>query len=79
MSQSMKETIEKIKQYLKAHAKTVKRLVAIFLVLAVVAAIGVTVYVVKRPYAVLFTGLSGEDSAAIIPFLNESGSTNYRI
>lgn len=79
MKEKSKELWDKVKSsFLKLNKKV--RMILLIAVLALVA-LGVIVLIVSslRPYTVLFTDLTSEDSQAIISYLEENGVTNYRL
>ncbi len=79
MKDKTKELWEKVKEpYLKLSKKV--RMILLIAVLALVAlGVGMILVNTLRPYTVLFSDLTSEDSQAIISYLEENGVTNYRL
>ncbi|MDF2814453.1 MAG: fliF [Paenibacillus sp.] len=75
----MKELWEKVKEFFLKVDKKVRILlggaVLAILIVAIIAAFVIS----SRPYAVLFTGLSSDESQAIVSYLEENGVTDYRL
>lgn len=79
MNEKIKSLWEQLKGLYFKMNKKVRLLLSGTLIVAIVVAIVVALFLSSRPYAVLFTGLSAEESRTIIAYLDESGVTAYRL
>jgi len=79
LNEQIKDLWEKLKGLFLKLNKKVRRLLCGTLIAALVLAIVVALFLATRPYAVLFTGLSAEESKSIVAYLEESGVTEYRL
>lgn len=59
--------------------KGTRRAIAAVLAIALLAVAVLVILRLTRPYTVLFTGLSSEDTAAVLSYLQEKGVTKYRV
>lgn len=80
MREKLQGELEKIKKLYtgEKRAKVIKRTVIVLLAVVLVAVV-VALVLNNRPYETLFTGLSTDESSAIIGKLEEYGVTDYRI
>lgn len=75
----LKEFWEKIKDFFKKLNKKVRILLGVCLVVVVALIIAAAVKLNQKEYAVLFTGLTSNETSTVIRFLNDNGVTDYRI
>ena len=79
----MEQFTAKLKQFwekLKNLLKKIPKKVRILIVVALVALVGVIVFFqMSQPYTVLFTGLSSDEAASIMSYLDNQGATGYRL
>lgn len=80
VKEKLQIALEKVKSYFDGEHKK-KRIItaALILVAVIVVSIVVAVKLNNRPYETLFTGLTTEESSAIVGKLHEYGATNYKI
>lgn len=79
MNVKLKEFWGKIKDLFLKMDKKVRILLGGAVLAILIVAIISAVVMNTRPYAVLFTGLSNDESKAIISYLQENGVTDYRL
>lgn len=76
MNEKLKSYLDKVKAAVKKVSKKIWIIIGVVLVLIIAA---VTLYANSRPYAVLFTGLTGDEASTIMTYLENQGIRNYRL
>ena len=79
MEEKLKQIWPRIKDFFGKMTKKTKRIIAIVIGTILIGAIVFAAIMMSRPYATLFTGLTGEDMSSIITYLNDNGVKNYRV
>lgn len=79
LGERFKQLTEKVRAFFGKLSKRAKVAIAAILAIALIAVAALAVYRMSRPYAVLFTGLSDEDMTAVVTYLNENSTTDFRI
>lgn len=79
MQEKLKGFGEKARGVFSKMSKKAKIALGTVLCVAVLAAVGIAVFLNTRPYTALFTGLSSSDLSSIVSYLNDNGVTDYRI
>lgn len=75
----MKETWEKSRVFLGKISKKNRILLGVVFSVIILGAVIFALMLNHRPYAVLFTGLSGEEARSITSYLQDNGVNDYRI
>lgn len=79
MNEQIKDLWGKLKGLFLKLNKKVRLLICGVLIAVVVIVIAVALFLANRPYTVLFTSLSADESRNIVSYLDESGVTEYRL
>jgi len=79
LQEKLKGFEEKAKGVFSKMSKKAKIALGTVLCVAVLAAVGIAVFLNSRPYTALFTGLSSSELSSIVSYLNDNGVTDYRI
>lgn len=79
MEEKLKQIWPKIKDFFGKMTKKTKRIIAIVIGTILIGVIVFAAIMMSRPYATLFTGLTQEDMASIITYLNDNNVRNYRV
>lgn len=79
MSEKLKGFWASVKERFSKLSKKARTLLFSAIALILIAAVVIALVLNNKPYAVLFTGLSAEESRAIVSYLEENGVTQYRL
>lgn len=79
MQEKLKSFGETAKGFFSKMSKKTKVALGIAVCVAVLAAVGVAIFLNNRPYTALFTGLSSSEMSSIVSYLNDNGVTDYRV
>ena len=75
----LKELWEKLKGFFQKLNKKMRILLGVCLAVILVVAIALALWMNRKEYAVLYTGLTANDTSTVIQFLNNNGITDFQI
>lgn len=79
MKEKLTGFTESIKAFFAKMSKKTRIGLAITLGLIVVSAVVIALVLENKPYSVLFTGLTADESSSIMKYLEENGAVDYRL
>lgn len=75
----LKELWEKLKGFFQKLNKKTRILLGVCLVVILAVAIALALWMNRKEYAILYTGLTANDTSTVIQFLNNNGITDFQI
>lgn len=79
MDEKIKQAWGKVKAFFQKMGKKTRRLLIAALALIVIAVAAFAVAQTRKPYSVLFTGLTSDDMSSVLSYLDSNSVTDYRV